>query len=261
MKAAVLLGMLLPEPDHSSVSLHNDLQKDFSRKTVSFSSMSPSADAPRKSLTEQAYDYVRNGILRGDMPVGSVIAEAGVAADLGISKTPLRQALQLLRTEGLLEVGPRKQLVVRAFSPEHRNEVLRIREALEEIAIEAAVVVLTDDQIDLLHLSVLRQKRAVDAGNEEEFLELDEQFHITIAQAANLPIVARLLEQIRGFARLMRLGRTQPPEHLREVLAEHQRIVEAIEQRDASRARRELHNHLHHWDYLVAQDDDAQQSA
>ena len=59
----------------------------------------------------------------------------------------------------------------------------------------------------------------------------------------------------------MRLGRTQPPEHLREVLAEHQRIVEAIEQRDASRARRELHNHLHHWDYLVAQDDDAQQSA
>jgi DNA-binding GntR family transcriptional regulator len=217
--------------------------------------MSLHADAPRKSLTEQAYDYVRGAILRGEMPVGTVIAEARVAAELGISKTPLRQALQLLRTEGLLEVGPRKQLVVRAFSAEHRNEILRIREALEEIAIETAVAVLSDDEIDLLHLSLLRQKRAVDAGNEEEFLELDEQFHIAIAQAANLPIVARLLEQIRGFARLMRLGRIQPPEHLVEVMGEHQRIVEAIEQRDPTRARRELHDHLHHWDYLVAPND------
>lgn len=219
--------------------------------------MSPLTGTPRKSLTDQAYDYVRGAILRGDMPVGTVIAEARVAAELGVSKTPLRQALQLLRTEGLLEVGPRKQLVVRAFSTEHRNEILRIREALEELAIETAVATLSDDQVDLLHLSLLRQKRAVDAGNEEEFLELDEQFHITIAQAANLPIVARLLEQIRGFARLMRLGRTQPPEHLREVLAEHQRIVDAIEQRDAVRARRELHDHLHHWDHLVAPSDDA----
>ncbi len=217
--------------------------------------MSPTANTPRRSLTQQAYDHVRSAILRGEMPVGTVIAEARVAAELGISKTPLRQALQLLRTEGLLEVGPRKQLVVRAFSAEHRNETLRIREVLEELAIEAAVAGLGDDEIDLLHLSLLRQKRAVDAGNEEEFLELDERFHITIAQAANLPIVARILEQIRGFARLMRLGQVQPPEHLREVLAEHQRIVEAIEQRDAARARRELHDHLHHWDHLVAPTD------
>ncbi|HVU78373.1 MAG TPA: GntR family transcriptional regulator [Gaiellaceae bacterium] len=219
--------------------------------------MSPLTDTPRKSLTEKAYDHVRTAILRGEMPVGTVIAEARVAEELGISKTPLRQALQLLRTEGLLEVGPRKQLVVRGFSPEHRNEILRIRESLEELAIETAVAVLSDDEIDLLHLSLLRQKRAVDAGDEDEFLELDERFHITIAQAANLPIVARLLEQIRGFARLMRLGRTQPPEHLREVLAEHQRIVEAIEQRDVGRARRELHDHLHHWDHLVAANQDA----
>jgi len=219
--------------------------------------MPPLAETPRKSLTEQAYDYVRGAILRGDMPVGTVISEARVAEELGVSKTPLRQALQLLRTEGLLEVGPRKQLVVRAFSAEHRNEILRIREALEELVVDVAVAVMTDDDIDLLRLSLLRQKRAVNAYNEEEFLELDEQFHITIAKAANLPIVARMLEQIRGFARLMRLGRTQPPEHLAEVLAEHERIVDAIEQRDAGRARRELHHHLHHWDYLVAPNDGA----
>jgi DNA-binding GntR family transcriptional regulator len=209
----------------------------------------------RRSLTDKAYDHVRSEILRGELPVGTVIAEAKLADELGISKTPMRQALQLLRTEGLLEVGPRRQLVVRGFSAGHRNEVLRIREALEEIAVETACRVITLEQIDRLHLTLLRQKRTVDAHDEEEFLVLDEEFHIQIALGANLPIVAQLLEQMRGFARLMRLGRTQPPEHLQDILVEHTRIVEALESRDVGAAVRALHDHLHHWDHLLAPTD------
>lgn len=212
----------------------------------------PESATARKNLTDKAYDHVRAGILRGDLPVGTVIAEARLADELGISKTPMRQALQLLRTEGLLEVGPRRQLVVRGFSAGHRNEVLRIREALEEIAVETACRVMTLEQIDQLQLTLLRQKRAADAHNEEDFLILDEEFHIMIARGANLPIVAQLLEQMRGFARLMRLGRSQPPEHLQDILAEHTRIVTALEARDASAALRALHDHLHHWDYLLS---------
>ena len=212
------------------------------------------AEAPgarRRSLTDQAYDHVRSAILHGELPAGTVLAEATIAEELGISKTPMRQALQLLRTEGLLEVGPRRQLVVRGLSAAHRNEVLRIREALEEIAVETACRVITLEQIDQLQLTLLRQKRAADAHNEEDFLVLDEQFHILIARSANLPIVAQLLERMRGFARLMRLGRSQPPDHLQDILAEHTRIVEALEQRDVTAALRALHDHLHHWDHLL----------
>src|SRR6186997_2961264 len=108
------------------------------------------ASATRQSLTDKAYQYVRTAILRGVFPVGTVLAEATLADELGISKTPVRQALQLLRTEGLLEVGPRRQLVVRGFSAAHRNEVLRVREALEEIAVETACRVMSLDQIDQL---------------------------------------------------------------------------------------------------------------
>lgn len=210
------------------------------------------AATARRSLTDQAYEHVRAAILQGEVRVGSVLAEATIAEQLGISKTPVRQALQLLRTEGLLEVGPRRQLVVRGFSAEHRNEILRIREALEEIAIETACRVMSLEQIDLLRLTLLRQKRAADTHNEPEFLLLDEDFHVLIAKCANLPIVARLLEQMRGFARLMRLGRTQPPEHLQDILVEHTRIVDALEQRDETAALKALHDHLHHWDYLLA---------
>ncbi|SRR5260221_5156529 len=208
--------------------------------------------SPRRSLNDKAYDHLRQAILGGELPVGTIIAETKVAEDLGISKTPVRQALQLLRTEGLLELGPRRQLVVRGFSAAHRNEVLRVREALEEIAVETACRVITLDDIDILRLLLLRQGRAADAYNENDFLVLDEEFHIMIAKSANLPIVARLLEQMRGFARIMRLGRTQPPEHLRDILVEHTRILDAIEKRDAVTAQAALHEHLHHWDYLLA---------
>jgi DNA-binding GntR family transcriptional regulator len=220
----------------------------------------PGEATQRRSLNRKAYDYLRQAILSGDLPVGTIVAETRVAENLGISKTPVRQALQLLRTEGLLEVGPRRQLVVRGFNAAHRNEVLRIREALEEIAVETACREMSLDDIDVLRLLLLRQGRAANAYNEKDFLVLDEEFHVLIAQKANLPIVARLLEQMRGFARIMRLGKTQPPNHLRDILAEHTRIVDAIEQRDEAAARAALHEHLHHWDYLLAPNDESDRS-
>jgi DNA-binding GntR family transcriptional regulator len=216
-----------------------------------------SRETPRRSLNDKAYEHLRQAILGGDLPVGTIIAETKVAEDLGISKTPVRQALQLLRTEGLLEVGPRRQLVVRGFSAAHRNEVLRVREALEEIAVETACRVISVDDIDMLRLLLLRQGRAADAYDENAFLVLDEEFHVLIAKSANLPIVARLLEQMRGFARIMRLGKTQPPEHLQDILVEHTRIVDAIEKRDVVAAQAALHEHLHHWDYLLEPNDES----
>lgn len=208
-------------------------------------------DGRRPSLTDKAYAHMRDAILHGEIPVGTVLAEATIADELGISKTPVRQALQLLRTEGLLEVGPRRQLVVRGFTVGHRDEILRIREALENIAVETACTEMSIEDVDVLRLLLMRQRRAADAHDEDGFLELDEQFHILIAVGANLPIVARLLEQMRGFARLMRLGRTQPPEHLQDILREHTRIVDALEARDAQAALLALREHLHHWDYLL----------
>ena len=216
-----------------------------------------SRESPRRSLNDKAYEHLRQAILGGDLPVGTIIAETKVAEDLGISKTPVRQALQLLRTEGLLEVGPRRQLVVRGFYAAHRNEVLRVREALEEIAVETACRVISVDDIDMLRLLLLRQGRAADAYDENAFLVLDEEFHVLIAKSANLPIVARLLEQMRGFARIMRLGKTQPPEHLQDILVEHTRIVDAIEKRDVVAAQAALHEHLHHWDYLLEPNDES----
>jgi GntR family transcriptional regulator, rspAB operon transcriptional repressor len=201
------------------------------------------------SLGERAYHHVRNEILRGQLTAGSIVAEGPVAAELGISKTPVRQALQSLRREGLLEVGPRRQLIVRALSPEHRREVVDVRVALESLSVRRACETMTLQQIDYLRLLLMQQKRAVDAGDEDTFIELDEQFHLHIAAAAGLPLVERFLSQLRGFVRVMRLGTTRPPGHLEVVYAEHELIADMLEARRPARAVKALREHLERADY------------
>lgn len=201
-----------------------------------------SRDQPAPTLTEAAYEHVRMSILRGRFSVGSVVAERDVADELGISKTPVRQALQMLRREGLLEVGRRRQLIVRGFTARHRAEVLEIREALEQISVRHAATEMPIEEIDYLRLLVMRQHRAVQAGRDDEFVDLDEEFHIRLAEGADLPIVSKSIAQLRGFVRIMRLGtNARDASH---AVAEHTVILDAIEARDPEAATQALFAHL-----------------
>jgi DNA-binding GntR family transcriptional regulator len=205
----------------------------------------------RGRRTDEAYHYVRDAIMHGDFPTGSVLAEIEIARTLGSSRTPVRQAFGLLLKEGLLEVGSRRQLIVRGFTPEHRKEILMLREALEGVAVRRACEVMQLEDIDQLHVLLRRMRRAAEDGREEDFLDLDEEFHLEIAEGAQLPILYSLLSQLRGFIRVARLGSRRPPAVLKQVVAEHEEIVEALEHRDAETALEALVEHLHKSDYAI----------
>jgi DNA-binding GntR family transcriptional regulator len=205
----------------------------------------------RGKLTEQAYREIRDGILRGDFRTGTALAETEIAKRLGSSRTPVRHALGLLLKEGLLEVGPRRQVIVRGFTPEHRQEILLIREALESIAVRRACEVMGVEDVDYLRLLLIRQRRAAREGRNEDFLELDEEFHLKISEGAQLPIVHGFLNQLRGFVRLATLGAVRPPEVLTRVVDEHEQLADALERRDSERALAVLKEHLHRSTSLV----------
>lgn len=215
---------------------------DPTAATVSPVPQRPNRAEPAPTLTEAAYEHVRMSILRGRFSVGSIVAEREVADELGISKTPVRQALQMLRREGLLEVGRRRQLIVRGFTARHRTEVLEIREALEQISVRHAATEMPVEEIDYLRLLVMRQHRAVQGGRDDEFVDLDEEFHIRLAEGADLPIVAKSIAQLRGFVRIMRLGTNA--RDARHAVTEHTAILDAIEARDADAATQALFAHL-----------------
>jgi len=205
----------------------------------------------RGRLTDGAYGFVRDAIMRGDLPTGSVLAEVEVARMLGISRTPVRHAFGLLLKEGLLEIGSRRQVIVRGFTPAHRKEILMLREALEGLAVVRACEVLSDDDVDHLRLSIMRQRRAARTGDNDAFLDLDEDFHLAIVEAAQLPILHAVLRQLRGFVRVARLDAARPRRVLAQVSDEHERIVDALERRDADAALSALVEHLHKSDYAI----------
>lgn len=206
----------------------------------------------RGKLTDLAYQHVREGIVRGELPIGTALGENELARAIGSSRTPVRQALGRLLQEGLVEVGARRQVVVRGFTLEHRGEILLLREALEGVAVKRACEVMAVDEVDQLRLLLIQQRRAARAGAHDEFLDLDERFHLKIAEGARLPILHGFLGQLRGFVRVARLGSERPPSVLAKVVAEHERVVDAIDRRDPAAALEALTAHLYKSDYAIA---------
>ena len=203
----------------------------------------------REKLADTAYTRLRDGILRGDPPPGSILDQRQLAETLDSSRTPVREALRRLLQEGLVEVGSRRQVIVRDFTPKHRREIQYLRGALEPVAVRRACEVMEIDDLDQLRLDLMKQRRAAHAGLNEEFLDLDERFHLRIADGAQLPILRAFLGQLGGFVRVATLGAKRPPEVLQQIVGEHERIVDAIEARDADAAIVALEDHLSRADY------------
>jgi DNA-binding GntR family transcriptional regulator len=202
-------------------------------------------------LAKHAYHQVRKEILGQRLGAGTVLNEGSIAESLGMSKTPVRHALHALRQEGLLEPGPRRQLVVRNLSPVQRAELVAVREALERVAVIHACQNMNDDDFDHLRTLLRRQRRFAEAGDEDDFVDCDEEMHIAISTRSGLQLVPQFLNQLRGFVRLMQMRARRDPGHLFRVLEEHVRLVDAIEQRDEPAALAALGHHLHTAEYII----------
>ena len=135
----------------------------------------------RRSLTlaERTYADIRSGIISGRFSAGSVLAEGTLAEALGVSKTPVRHALERLKQEGFLTPGPRRQLIVSELSDERRAEILEVREALERIAVRRACAVRTLDDIDYLRLLLIRQRRAAKPELSPYTRETEQRAHLS----------------------------------------------------------------------------------
>jgi DNA-binding GntR family transcriptional regulator len=203
-------------------------------------------------LSSEAYEQVRSQIVHHQLPPGTVLSEAALAASLGMSKTPIRHALLALQQEGLLELGPRRQLLVCGLPRARRQELREVREALEGLAITYACRDISDDDLDHLRTLLRRQQRAAEAGREDEFIELDEELHLTLASRAGLDLVPRLLRQLGGFVRLMQLNTRRDPGWMLRVVEEHEHIVDSVEARDEHAALAALSAHLRTSEYILA---------
>lgn len=199
---------------------------------------------PASTKAGRVHAMLRDDILSGRLAAGEPIDEVATATEHEVSRTPVREALRALTSEGLLVPGPRRQLRVVDISPEHRREVTALRVALECTAAAPACTHRTEEDVDRLRVLVARQRREAKGDDARAFLEADEAFHRALAQTASMPTLMLLLDQLGAFVRLARLDQPTPRHHMLALTREHDRLVDLLEAGDAETLTTALGEHI-----------------
>jgi DNA-binding GntR family transcriptional regulator len=198
----------------------------------------------RVRLSDQAYAALRRLIVRGDFPPGAQLIEGDLAAQLGISRTPLREALLRLAEEGLVVVYPQFGSFVAPIQIDAAREAQFIREHLERAVIRDLARTIDARGMARLQDNVTQQEAAARDGDADRFYELDEELHATFAELANHPGVWKLLQQTKAHLDRVRRLSLPLPDHIPRLLVQHRAIVAALATHDEADADAALRDHL-----------------
>ena len=194
------------------------------------------------TLATQAYQAIRLALLHGQLRPDVFYSENSVALMLGISRTPAREALRQLETEGLIEVLPQRGFRVRRISAAELVELYDLRGMLESYVVRTLCQRLDERLIRSLRHVVDCQQLATD--DVTEFISLDEEFHLSMARSAGLLRTARIVASLRGVLWLMGTRIVDNPARRTDVIAEHRAILAALERRDAQAAAEAVSHHI-----------------
>ncbi len=194
--------------------------------------------------SEVVYQDLRRSIISMALPPGSPIQEKELSERYGISRTPVREATLRLAEERLLQIAPKSGTFVARIPVSELREAIVARRALEEVNVRAATARASESEIMGLRAIIQRQQETADAGNEEAFHKVDEDFHAGIASAAGYPGIWQMIEQIK--VQVERYRRLTLPQHgrMQLVVQEHTAMLDAIAERDADLAVQRTDEHL-----------------
>ncbi|MCY4179108.1 MAG: GntR family transcriptional regulator [Litoreibacter sp.] len=196
------------------------------------------------SLADRAYAVLRDAILKLDFLPGAVIRKSAVCERLGISRSPVSDALAKLSGEGLVDILPQSGTRVSRLSMDALREDIFMREALEVAAARHAALFRSDETTARLLRNLEMQKLLVSDPDPQDFIRTDVEMHGMIfatTKIAKLPTMVRLLSPQIDRARQLLLPE---PGRLAETVEEHRKIVEAICDQDAHRAEEAMRRHV-----------------
>jgi len=197
-----------------------------------------------KPLRELVFETLRKAIISGDLKSGERLMEVQLAEELGVSRTPVREAIRKLELEGLVVMVPRKGAYVAGVSLKDVAEVFEIRASLEGLAASLAAERITEDEIEHLERLLVQIKSCVDEGNIEKLIHKDEEFHDSLYKAARNEKLVQIINNLREQIHRFRVTSLTNPNRAKELFEEHKRIVEALADRDSDLARKITQEHI-----------------
>jgi DNA-binding GntR family transcriptional regulator len=200
-----------------------------------------------QSLVDALAERIEAAIVSGDLQPGSKLSEQGLAASLGVSRGPLREAIRRLEGRKLLQRTPNIGVHVASLSPGDLYEVLQVREALEGMACALAARNMTDGELKALSelLEQHQQQKSVQEGTGYYQESKDFDFHFRIVKGSrNARLIQMLCEDLYYLLRVYRYKSSTKPGRAKQALREHKDIVAALMRRDPLDAERKMRLHI-----------------
>jgi GntR family transcriptional regulator, rspAB operon transcriptional repressor len=205
------------------------------------------------SLREAAYEAIKHRIITCAFRPGEYINELQLSALLKIGRTPVHQALDRLMMEGMVEVIPRKGVIVKPVSLNEVLQIIEVRLINEPFGARLATDHADDADLGELADVIKRTEHWAALRNIENMMLLDRQFHLLIARAAKNSVLSELLRSLHERSLRFWFISLNAPTHYQTVHREHNAIVSAIRQRDADKAETAMRGHIESFRANVSQ--------
>jgi DNA-binding GntR family transcriptional regulator len=187
-----------------------------------------------KSIAGEVADRIRRAIVGGDMKLGQELSERQLAESLGVSKTPVREALAQLRLEGLVRIYPQKGVTVFTLSATEIREICELRQSLESAALRYAMERNPGQLVAAQERTVTAMKAARSGGDLKAYLAADTTFHLNFFESCGNDYLLETYNMHLGKIAALRTHLAQKPQHTQMSFEEHGRMVELLRSGDVA---------------------------
>ncbi len=197
-----------------------------------------------RPLREIVYEELKAQILKGDIKPGTRMMEVELAEVLGVSRTPVREAIRKLEKEGLVKIEPRRGAYASELSVKDMVDILEVRQSMEGLAAYYCAQRINDEQKEQLRDYALAFNEAVEEGVYEDMISYDTKFHHLIVECCDNDILVHMVEQLQELVLRFRYLYYSDFKRAEQMPAEHHEIFEAVASGDAERAREAAALHI-----------------
>lgn len=198
----------------------------------------------KTSLSDQAAEALRHLVLRNELPGGSVVTEREISEHLGISRTPVREAMRTLISEGLFVSSDKGRIAVANPDLDTIINLVRVLGALEGLASELAAEMATDEELEVVVDHCKAMEALAESGDELEYFDTNIAFHRAIIVASHNTQLVQMHKTVDDQLYQARFRSSRNILRRRQAIAEHGKILEALTARNGPEARRAMTSHL-----------------
>ena len=210
----------------------------------------------RKSLREEVYDSLKKSILHGKLKAGQRLIEENLAHQIGISRTPVREAFHKLERDDLVTRLPKGGFAVREFTKEDVEEIFGIRSALESYAAYLATFHIPPDRISILEKKIEESERALENGDDEKVVQLHTEFHDLLYKSCKSKKLTEMINNFRDYFYRYRSALLHTKEGFTNSLEGHRQMLEAMRNKNARLVERLVRKHLERGKEIVLREID-----